>query len=58
MGTFLSKRAGGITMATNAVAPEIVAAITAAVQTAAGGKVVAVRIKPAEVWTLANRSNL
>ena len=38
-------------MATNAVAPEIVAAITAAVQTAAGGK-------PAEVWTLANRSNL
>jgi len=25
---------------------------------AAGGKVVAVRIKPAEVWTLANRSNL
>ena len=45
-------------MATNSVAPEIVAAITAAVQTAAGGKVVAVRIKPAEVWTLANRSNL
>ena len=45
-------------MATNVVAPEIVAAITAAVQTAAGNKVAAVSIKPAEVWTLANRSNL
>ena len=45
-------------MATNTVAPEIVAAITAAVQSAMGGKVVAVRIKPAEVWTRANRSNL
>ena len=45
-------------MATNTVAPEIVAAITAAVQSAMGGKVVAVRIKPAEVWTLANRSNI
>ena len=32
--------------------------ITAAVQSAMGSKVVAVRIKPAEVWTLANRSNL
>lgn len=45
-------------MATSAVAPEIVAAIIAAVQTAAGCKVVAVRIKPVEVWTIANRSNL
>ncbi|WP_313995236.1 hypothetical protein [uncultured Selenomonas sp.] len=45
-------------MATTPVAPEIVAAITAAVQTAAGHKVVAVSIKPAEVWTLANRTNL
>ena len=45
-------------MATNTVAREIVAAITAAVQSAMGSKVVAVRIKPAEVWTLANRSNI
>ena len=45
-------------MATKSVAPEIVAAITAAVQSAMGSKVVAVRIKPAEVWTLANRSKL
>ena len=45
-------------MATNIVASEIVAVITAAVQSAMGSKVVAVRIKPAEVWTLANRSNL
>ena len=45
-------------MATNTVAPEIVAAITAAVQSVMGSKVVAVRIKPAEVWTLANRSKL
>ena len=45
-------------MATNTVAPEVVAAITAAVQSAMGSKVVAVRIKPAEIWTLANRSNL
>ena len=45
-------------MAANTVAPEIVAAITAAVQSAMGTKVVAVRIKPAEVWTIANRSNI
>ena len=45
-------------MAANKVAPEIVAAITAAVQSVIGSKVVAVRIKPAEVWTLANRSKL
>ncbi|GAA0210693.1 hypothetical protein [Selenomonas dianae] len=45
-------------MATNTAGPEIVAVITAAVQSAMGGKVVAVRIKPAEIWTLANRSNL
>ena len=45
-------------MAANTVAPEIIAAITAAVQSAMGSKVVAVRIKPAEVWTIANRSNI
>ncbi|ERJ90396.1 hypothetical protein [Selenomonas sp. oral taxon 892] len=45
-------------MAAHTVAPEIVAAITAAVQSAMGTKVVAVRIKPAEVWTIANRSNI
>ena len=45
-------------MAANKVAPEFVAAITAAVQSVMGSKVVAVRIKPAEVWTLANRSKL
>lgn len=45
-------------MAAHTVAPEIVAAITAAVQLAMGTKVVAVRIKPAEVWTIANRSNI
>ena len=45
-------------MAAHTVAPEIVAAITAAVQSAIGTKVVAVRIKPAEVWTIANRSNI
>ena len=45
-------------MSANNVAPEIVAAITAAVQSAMGTKVVAVRIKPAEVWTIANRSNI
>ena len=45
-------------MAAHTVAPEIVAAITAAVQSAMGSKVVAVRIKPAEVWTIANRSNI
>ena len=45
-------------MAANSVTPEIVAAITAAVQTVTANKVVAVRIKPTEVWTLANRTNL
>lgn len=44
-------------MSTNSVAPEIVAAITAAVQSATGSQVVAVSIKPIEVWTLANRSH-
>ncbi|EFR41865.1 MULTISPECIES: hypothetical protein [Selenomonas] len=45
-------------MATSSVAPEIVAAITAAVQTVTGSKVVAVSIKPAEIWTIANRSSI
>ena len=45
-------------MAANNVAPEIVAAITAAVQSAMGSKVVAVSIKPAEIWTIANRSSI
>ena len=43
-------------MAANNVAPEVIAAITAAVQATTGNKVVAVSVNPAEVWTLANRS--
>lgn len=43
-------------MAANNVAPEVITAITAAVQATTGNKVVAVSVKPAEVWTLANRS--
>ena len=45
-------------MSANNVAPEIVAAITAAVQSAMGSKVVAVSIKQAEIWTIANRSSI
>ena len=44
-------------MANSSVAPEIIAAITA-VQSAMGSKVVAVSIKPAEIWTIANRSSI
>ena len=45
-------------MANSSVAPEIIAAITAAVQSAMGSKVVSVSIKPAEIWTIANRSSI
>ena len=42
---------------TEKVKPEIVAAITAAVQTVCkGGKVVAVKIKRSENWTLASKN--
>ena len=37
------------------VTPEIVAAISAAVQAMMGGKVVAVKIKPSKVWAMAAR---
>ena len=43
-------------MPANNVAPEVIAAITAAVQATTGNKVGAVSVKPAEGWTLANRS--
>ena len=37
------------------IKPEIVAAITAAIQAMGGGKVVAITIKRNEIWTLANK---
>lgn len=37
------------------IKPEIVAAITAAVQAMGGGKVVAIQVKRNEVWTLASK---
>ena len=43
-------------MAANNVAPEVIAAITAAVQATTGNKVVAVSVNPAEVWPRAHRS--
>ena len=39
------------------IKPEIIAAITAAVQSMCGGKVVAVKIKRNEVWALASKIN-
>ena len=42
-------------MADQKVKPEIVAIITAAVQSMTGGKVVAVKIKRNPVWTMSNR---
>lgn len=46
-------------MNTNAqVAPEVVAAITAAVQQMTGNKVIAVRIKRSDVWALAARGGM
>lgn len=40
------------------VKPEVVAAITAAVQSMAGSQVIAVRIKRSEGWTMANRQRI
>ncbi|BEU88630.1 hypothetical protein TAMA11512_20940 [Selenomonas sp. TAMA-11512] len=40
------------------VKPEVVAAITAAVQSVTGSKVIAVRIKRSEAWTMANRQQI
>lgn len=40
------------------VKPEIVAAITAAVQSMVGSQVIAVRIKRSEAWTMANRQSI
>ena len=37
------------------IKPEIVAALTAAVQAMGGGKVVAIQVKRNEVWTLASK---
>ena len=42
-------------MADKNVAPEVVAAITAAVQSLVGNKVVAVRIRPSEAWKMTGR---
>lgn len=42
----------------NGVSPEIVAAITAAVQTMMSNKVIAVRIKRSDVWALSARGGL
>ena len=39
------------------VKPEIVAAITAAVQEAMGSRVIAVKIKRNDIWTLAGRTS-
>ena len=43
-------------MAIKKVSPEVVAAITAAIQQVSGGKVVAVKIKRNENWTLASKN--
>lgn len=42
----------------NGVSPEVVAAITAAVQTMLSNKVIAVRIKRSDVWALTARGGL
>ncbi|MBQ9478988.1 MAG: hypothetical protein IJ668_03165 [Selenomonadaceae bacterium] len=44
-------------MSDKAIKPEIIAAITAAVQAVTGGngRVAAVRIKPSPMWALANK---
>lgn len=43
-------------MAENKVKPEIVAIITAAVQSMTGGKVVAVKVKKSKNWSLAAKN--
>ena len=42
-------------MADKNISSEIIAIITAAVQSMMNGKVVAVKVKRNEVWTMANR---
>ncbi|MBQ1416070.1 MAG: methylmalonyl-CoA carboxyltransferase [Selenomonas sp.] len=42
----------------NGASPEVVAAITAAVQMMMGNKVIAVRIKRSDVWALSARGGL
>ena len=42
-------------MADNSVKPEIIAIITAAVQSMTGGKVVAVKVKNSPNWTISNK---
>ncbi|MBR3458868.1 MAG: hypothetical protein IKH16_12070 [Selenomonadaceae bacterium] len=44
-------------MSDKEIKPEVVAAISAAVQQMMGDKVIAVRIKRSDVWALAARSN-
>ena len=42
-------------MAEQKINPEIIAIITAAVQSMTGGKVVAVKVKQNPIWTTSNR---
>jgi hypothetical protein len=42
-------------MANAKIEPEVIAAISAAVQAMAGNRVVAVRIRPSEAWKAAGR---
>lgn len=44
-------------MSDKEIKPEVVAAISAAVQQMMGDKVIAVRIKRSDVWALAARNN-
>lgn len=45
-------------MQTKEILPEVIAAISAAVQMMGGGKVRAVRIKRSEMWVLSARSTV
>ncbi|MBR1728058.1 MAG: hypothetical protein IJ728_00815 [Selenomonadaceae bacterium] len=45
-------------MADKKISPEIIAIITAAVQSMTGGKVVAVKVKKNPNWTLAAKSKI
>ena len=44
-------------MSSKEISPEVVAAISAAVQMMGGGKVRAVRIKRSEAWIMSARAN-